>query len=79
MKGGEVVKNGITLESLENRFTYHAPKEGQPLLYETIRNTGKNLAVMLYQICPEGPELTEAIKKIDEAVMWANAAIARHQ
>ena len=62
---------------LENRFTYHAPKEGQPILYEEIRNYGKAMATVLIRLCPESRERSLAMTKIEEAVMWANAAIAR--
>jgi hypothetical protein len=66
------------LSDLENRFTYHAPKPGQPELYEQIRFAGLNFALLIDRHTPECRELSTAITKIEEAVMWANAAIARH-
>ncbi len=62
---------------LENRFTYHAPKGDQPDKYARIRLAGKNFALLVNELCPQTREQSLAITKIEEAVMWANAAIAR--
>jgi hypothetical protein len=66
------------LHDLENRFTYHAPKPGQPEIYEQIRFAGLGLALLIDRNAPESRELSLAITKIEEAVFWANAAIARN-
>ena len=63
---------------LDNRFTYHAPRDGQPEVYQAIRDQGKRLAELIEQEAQESRERSLAITKIEEAVMWANAAIARH-
>ncbi|MFJ9031088.1 hypothetical protein ACIRQP_21665 [Streptomyces sp. NPDC102274] len=63
---------------LKNRFTYHPPQPGQPEKYEQIRAGGLALAQLLAELCPSSPELTRAINAVDDAVMLANAAIARH-
>jgi hypothetical protein len=64
---------------LDNRFTYHAPKPDQIQRYEQIRSSAKILAEMFSRQCPSSPELTLAINAIDQAVMWANASIARNE
>jgi hypothetical protein len=69
----------MTQSDLDNRFTYHAPKAGQPERYESIRSQGKILASLVESECPQSPEASLALTKIEEAVMWANAAIARHE
>lgn len=68
-------------KELLNRFTYHKPIEeyNQPQRYEGIRNTGFVLAKMIMQSVPESREKSIALTKIEEAVMWANAAIARNE
>ena len=66
-------------EDLENRFTYHAPKPGQPERYEKIRKEAKNLAIYIADECPNSREKSLALTKLEEAVFWANAAIARHE
>lgn len=62
---------------LVNRFTYHPPEPGQPELYELIRAAGLEFARTLNAYCPNSLELSSAISNVDQAVMWANAAIAR--
>jgi hypothetical protein len=62
---------------IDNNFKYHAPKEGQPELYTAIRGKAKELAEMIADSCPGGRERSLAITKLEEVVMWANAAIAR--
>lgn len=66
-------------KELDNRFTYHSPKQGQPEKYELVRGSGKSLATVIDKLCPESREKSLAITKIEEAVMWANAAIARRE
>ena len=62
---------------LERRFTYHPPKEGQPEKYVRIRNCAFVLAELVDGLCPDSREKSLALTKVEEAVMWANAAIAR--
>ena len=67
------------MSNLKNKFTYHAPKQGQPERYETIRNTAYTLASLIEEVCPDSRERSLAFTKVEEAVMWANAAIARNE
>ena len=67
----------MDIKDLENRFTYHAPKEGQPEKYAEIRSVGFLLAKTINALCPEGREKALAVTKLEEAIFWANAAIAR--
>ncbi|MGW2260264.1 Acb2/Tad1 domain-containing protein [Streptomyces sp. NPDC001780] len=64
--------------NIENRFTYPPPVGNQPERYEQIRAGGRTFAELLAEVCPASPELTRAVNAVDEAVMLANAAIARH-
>ncbi len=66
------------MSDIEKRFTYHAPKTGQPEKYTHIRNSTKDLAHTIDHLCPDSTEKTIALIKLEEAVMWANAAIARN-
>ena len=65
-------------EKIENNFKYHAPKEGQPAKYETLRAKAKELAYLIDDLCPESREKALATTKLEESVMWANASIARN-
>lgn len=64
---------------LENRFTYHAPGGTQAERYGQIRAAGLALATLIDQLTPASREQSLAFTKIDEAVMWANASIARNE
>lgn len=66
-------------EQFENNFKYHSPKEGQPERYELIRYKIKQLAYLIDENCPPSREKSLAITKIEEAMMWANASIARNE
>ena len=63
---------------IENVYKYHAPKSGQPEIYEQLRASIKVAAVLINELCPESRERSLAFTKLEEAVMWANASIARH-
>jgi hypothetical protein len=67
------------IEEMSTRFTYHPPKQGQPIKYEDLREAGRMLALKICNLCPESRERSVALTKLDEVVMWANAAIARRE
>ncbi len=69
----------IDAGDLSNRFTYHAPKEGQAARYQEIRDAAHELARLLNEECPDSREKSLAITHLEDAVMWANASIARHE
>ena len=64
---------------LINRFTYHAPKDGQAERYQKIRDSALYVANLINAECPESREKSLAMTHLEDAVMWANAAIARHE
>ena len=66
------------MPDLENRFTYHAPKPGQPQTYQGLRSAALGLAKLIEASCPDSPERNLALVRLDETVFWANASIARH-
>jgi hypothetical protein len=69
----------FTEETLKNRFTYHKPTGDQAVKYEIIRNHCLDMALILNKLCPDSRELSLALAKLEEVVMWANAAIARNK
>ena len=66
-------------KKLENNFTYHAPKGDQPQRYNHIQQRAHYLAHDVMEMCPDSRERSLAITKLEEAVFWANASIARHE
>lgn len=69
----------MTSEELETRFTYHPPKDDQGGRYIEIRKAGKILAEIVTNLTPESREQSLAITHLEQAIMWANAAIARRE
>lgn len=66
-------------QMIENNFKYHKPKDDQPGRYEAIRAQAKELALLIRDVCPDSREKSLAMTKLEEAVMWANASIARNE
>lgn len=69
----------MTNEELTNRFTYHAPKEGQPERYVAIRAKALELALLINELTPTSREQSVAYTALDDVVWAANAAIARNE
>lgn len=66
----------MTQEQLENWFTHHPPTGNQCGKYENVRRAGHLFAKIICEETPPGADQTAAIRKVREAVMTANAAIA---
>lgn len=64
------------LEQLDAIFTYHPPKGDQSYRYGLIRASAQDFARTICMYVPPCADRTAAIRKIREAVMTANAAIA---
>jgi hypothetical protein len=60
-------------------FSYHAPKEDQIPRYNDIREMAHAFALSLLQNCPPSRERSLALTNLEQAVMWANASIARNE
>lgn len=69
----------IDTNEIDTMFTYHPPKPGQPEKYRAIRDKAKELATVIFEMTPDSREQAIAYSKLDEVVMWANAAIARRE
>lgn len=70
---------GVTIQDIEEFFTYHKPVGDQPERYERIRGAAKLLAVEIITNTPPSADQTAAIRKLRECVMTANASIALEQ
>jgi hypothetical protein len=66
----------IGMEEIENWFTYHQPTEVDQVAFVAIRNAAKELAKVIVNCTPPSADQTAALRKVREAVMTANAAIA---
>lgn len=66
-------------DNLSNRFRYHKPgSDTVANAHSSIRLTLENAAKLVVTICPAGREQALALTKLEEAMMWANAAITRN-
>ena len=61
---------------LRELFTYHSPRPDQLPKYEAVRTAAKYFVEIVLQNTPYSADQQAAIRKIREAVMTANAAIA---
>lgn len=67
----------ITEKEIENRFRHHTPNQENGYNMSQIRSLCSNLATQIVGLTPVSREQTLAIGKLEEAMFWANAAIAR--
>lgn len=62
-------------ETIDYLFTFHDDPDKTPH-YVEIRESAKQFAKVLIRHCPSCADRTTAIRKVREAVMTANAAVA---
>lgn len=64
---------------LANRFKHHPPREQHVVdKHEQVREIIMNAVDELEKIVPGGREQALMITAMEQAMMWANAGIARH-
>lgn len=68
----------ITKPELENRFSYHPPRNDNDRLdHQLVKAYLKRAADVVNERVPDGREKSTAMTKIEEAMFWANAGLAR--
>jgi hypothetical protein len=73
------VGGGNTNEQLEHRFAHHPPRNEQTAqAHESVRSLLQATAILIRDATPTGREQSLALTKLEEAMFWANAAIARN-
>lgn len=65
-------------EDLANRFMYHAPNDDAKARHEKVREILGACASAMSQLMPPTRELSLVHTKLEEAMFWANAGIARN-
>lgn len=63
---------------LERRFAYHAPTGDKASMHELARDACHRAALAINDLAPDGREKSQAVTHLEDAMMWANAAIARN-
>ena len=64
-------------EEIGTRFNHHAPTGDKISRHETTRARVRALAHLINEDLPDCYEKDNTIKALEEALMWANAGIAR--
>jgi hypothetical protein len=68
----------VSPEDIANRFAFHAATtEEKRDAHTSVRRQCRNLADFINAKLPDGREKSTAITKLEEAMFWANAALAR--
>lgn len=65
------------VKDLTNRFNYHKPDAQAMERHQDIRDAVYELAVDLMSTIPDSRERQLALINLEQAMFWANAAIAR--
>lgn len=69
----------IDYADLDKRFRSHPVDAEQAECLDHVRSAMRSAAVAVLQVAPEGRERALALTKLEEAMFWANAAIAREE
>lgn len=64
---------------IERTFSYHAPRGNQAERYTALRDEARHFAMMIAVSTPPSREQSLALTKLEECIMFANAAIARNE
>lgn len=68
----------MDLDELNNRFQYHPPlTDDRKRAHERVRQYLLQMAQEFEESLPDGREKAVVMTKLEEAMFWANAAIAR--
>jgi hypothetical protein len=67
----------IEPEEMDNRFDHHPPTGSKVQQHANVRYEFKQLAIDMDNWLPEGREKALVFTNLEQAMFWANAAIAR--
>ena len=67
----------LTKNEIEIRMSCHQSLPEQVARYAAIRTKARDLADAINEECPECREAALAMTNLEQAVLWANAAITR--
>ena len=67
----------LDANEIDRRFDHHPPDECRAERHKQIRQRAKELASYLNICLPDCRETSLAFTKLEEAMFWANAALAR--
>lgn len=68
----------LTRTEIDSRITYHPPSERAKVLHDSVRTTIGDAMERFANQLPDTRETSIVMTKLEEAMFWANAAIARN-
>ena len=66
----------MTDKQIDDILTYRPPAVRDSIVYGALRHEAQEVALLIEQYFPDSWERSIAFARLQEAVMWANAAIA---
>ncbi|MGW7197234.1 Acb2/Tad1 domain-containing protein [Streptomyces chryseus] len=70
----------MTPADIEHRFAFHAATTAEKRdAHGSVRQACRDLADQINEQVPDGREKSLAVARVEEAMFWANAALARQQ
>lgn len=67
----------MTTEEIRTRFLYHAPTPANAVIHDEIRARFIEAVAVIDNLIPDSREKSLFVTKMEEAMFWANAAVAR--
>ncbi len=67
----------ITHQDIVDKFTYHSPFQEGAQTHADLSEAFIQVAELVAGVCPDGRELALAMTNLEQAKMWASAAVAR--
>jgi len=67
------------IKRINNDFVHHAPHGDQLARYAALREAGRLLAIKIVESTPISREQSLALTNLEQAIMFANASIARNE
>ena len=66
-------------DRIENNFGFHPADKETGKAHDSVRNECKELAYKLDKALPDSREKSLAMTKLEEVMLWGNAAVARNK
>ena len=67
----------LSIEEIHDRVTYHSPSPAGVDRHARLSAAFEALMTVVNDTCPNGREQSLAFTNLEQAMFWANAAIAR--
>lgn len=74
----ETIVPKLTIHDIDSRINYHPPSERAQQLHQQARGLVRQTMIELNANLPDCRETALVMTKLEEALFWANAAIARN-